>query len=309
MIIKQKRIRRLDRHLSICRGTRVRLGVAVEGREALLRRAGFSGELLAGERVLPSTVFGPVSRFNANGKELVHRNREMETAYRIIEWHWVEWHGPYRHDRSDFREVPYKRYPRTFVPPPSVELMIMIDAAELTVVLSPVMEYASHNDELLLHTVNLFLEIFGECQVFSENLVAFVQTPVRSLNWELLPRGQWPWERLQRQLNPIVRRARGGNQAVIEERFRAINAYGPEFVAVGRAGFRGYVVFGFPKHGIYVLESAYTGNATYVFNHQWEEPSQLTKAEVLTQDMQEERIIHREKWPVLLRDLFKKHAA
>jgi hypothetical protein len=233
----------------------------------------------------------------------------METAYRMVEWHWVEWHGRDRYDRSDFREVPYKRYPRTFVPPPSIELTIMTDVAGTKFAVSPVIEFTSKNEDLLLHTVNLYLEIFGECRVFSEDLVALVKAPVRRLNWELLPRGQWPWEKLQHKLDPIVRQAREGNQPVIEERFRAINHYGPEFVAVGRAGFRGYVVFGFPQHGIYVLESAYSGNATYVFDHQWEEFSQLTKAEVLSTDVHETRIIHRENWPVQLRELFRKHAA
>jgi hypothetical protein len=309
LLIRQKRIRRLDRHLSFPRGAPIRIGVAVAGREALLQKAGFGEELSPGERILPSDVFGPVSRFNANGKNLVHRDRDMETAYRMVEWHWVEWHGPYRHDRSDFREVPYKRYPRTFVPPPSVELTIVTNATGSRMLTSPVMAYADENKELLLHTVNLFLEIFGACQVFSQDLVPLVQAPVRRLNWELLPRGRWPWERLQTQLSPIIRAARRGNQAVIEERFRVVNAYGPEFVAVGRAGFRGYVVFGFPDYGIYVLESAYFGNATYVFDHRWEEFSQLTKAEVLAGDLQEERLVHRAKWPGQLRQLFEKHAA
>jgi hypothetical protein len=91
---------------------------------------------------------------------------------------------------------------------------------------------------------------------------------------------------------------------VIRYRLESVNAYGPEFVAVGRGGFRGYIVFGFPQMDLYVLESAFTGNATYVFRGDWENLSKLTKAEVLREDLQEARLIHREGWYKQLRDLF-----
>ena len=298
MVIKKKRIRQVRQHLGFVPvGTRLRVGVGVTpDRQALFRRIGFTAAMGEGETVLPAPDFGPISRFNADGKEVIHRDRDMETAYRVIEWSWVEWHGQDRVERSDLRDVPYKRYPRTLVPPPSVELSVSVLTDGSRAVVSPEVEYTPEGQANLLHVVNLFLEIFGECFVLTSALVPLVPATLRRLNWEVLPPGRWPWQKLRLQLKEIVERAPKGNQVVIEERFRVLNDYSPAFVAVGRAGFRGYVVFAFPERGLFVLESAYTGNATYVFNHQWEVLSQLTKAEVLSEDLQEARLIHRRNW-------------
>ncbi len=70
----------------------------------------------------------------------------------------------------------------------------------------------------------------------------------------------------------------------------------PEFVAIGRAGFSGYVVFGFPSKSLYILESTKTNNATYVLEDDWEYLSGLTKAEILNNRLHKERILHRENW-------------
>jgi hypothetical protein len=297
MLIKQKRIRNLSRHLGfITPGTMVRAGVPIiSEREPLLRRTGFSDNLAQDECVLPAGDFGTVSRFNASGKEIVHRDQEMETAYRMVEWHWTEWHGPDEVERSDFVDVPYKRYPRTFVPPPSVELMIATAHCNRLVCTSPI-EHREDDQTALLHAVNLLLEIFGECEIFTQDLLSLFKRPLHRLNWEVLPPGEWPWEKLQRELKPLVKRAPEGKQPVIKARLKAISKYGPSFVAVGRAGFRGYVVFAFPEHDTFVLESIHHGNATYVFGHKWDKLSQLTKAEVLSEHLQKDRIIHRKTW-------------
>lgn len=87
------------------------------------------------------------------------------------------------------------------------------------------------------------------------------------------------------------------------KRIETINIYGPEFVAVGHAGFSGYLVFGFPAHALYVLESTQVNNATYIFAEDWEDLSKKTKAEILNHDLQEDRIIHRKGWFSRMRDL------
>ena len=45
---------------------------------------------------------------------------------------------------------------------------------------------------------------------------------------------------------------------------KLIYARKPDFVVYGRAGFKGYAVFGFTSKNLYVLESAFPNNATYV---------------------------------------------
>jgi hypothetical protein len=71
-----------------------------------------------------------------------------------------------------------------------------------------------------------------------------------------------------------------------------------DFVAIGQAGFAGYIIFGFPGKNRYLLESIQPNNATYVFAENWESLSQMTKAEILKQNLHADRIIHREGWPV-----------
>ena len=43
-------------------------------------------------------------------------------------------------------------------------------------------------------------------------------------------------------------------------------------------------------------ESIYPNNATYVFADNWQELSQLTKAQILNGGLQNARLIHKENW-------------
>ena len=81
----------------------------------------------------------------------------METAYRQIEWHWTEWHGRYDSvEQSKIVDIPYQRYPRTFIPPPSIELVVTTTIRGATVIVGPSVEFHSDNEQSLLHIINLF---------------------------------------------------------------------------------------------------------------------------------------------------------
>lgn len=309
MFIEGKRIRSLDRHLGrIDKGTAVVFTVSLrEVEEDVLDQIGFSRDPEEGEVVLPASSFGARSRYNAEGKDEVHRDQPMETAYRQVEWTWEEWHGPYdRVEQSKIVDVPYKRYPRTFLPPPSVELEVRKDSDEELVIATPAVEYELDNKDHVLHVINLMLEIFGHCRVVTSELAPISFKRLRRVNWEILPRGRRPWEDLRHDVEKVVEEAPEGNQPVIFYRLETINEYEPEFVALGRAGFRGYLIFGFPDQQLYVLESAFTGNATYVFGEDWKQLSKLTKAEILSESLQEDRVIHREGWEKRIRNILGK---
>ncbi len=298
MIIKGKRIRNLNKHLAmIPNGSQVVVGISDSDRFVdIYRQVGFDSGLNVGDVILPSAGLGPVSHYNAEGKQLVLKDQPMETAYRVVEWHWIEWHGEDRVEQSDFVDVPYERYPRRFLPPPSVEFRVGISTDGDKIVYSSPVSYTEENKELLRHTINLYLEIFGECSLFSENLEVMMKGSVRRLNWTILPPGKMPWEQLRRHLDSMIKQAPGGSQPVIAHRLETVNQYGPDFTAIGRAGFEGYVIFGFSERNLYVCESRYTGNATYVFGKAWETLSQMTKADILSESLQEARLIHREGW-------------
>lgn len=305
VIIKRTRIRSLGRHLRfIQKGDKVVFGIPLLGARATrLKGIGFSDQLRPGETVLPAAQ-GPVSTFNAEGKYIKHKDRPMETAYRQVEWHWLEFHGPYdRVEQSRIVDVPYERYPRTFIPPPSVELSLAANTAGDRLVVAPAISYERKNEQKLLHVINLFLEIFSECHVFREDLGEIILASIRKVNWEILPRGKMPWAKLKDRLGKVVDKQPEQNQVVISRRLETINQYGPEFVAVGRAGFYGYLIFGFPTKKLFVLESVYPDNATYIFDNNWKTLSQMTKAEILNKNLQKDRIIHRENWFTQISDL------
>ncbi len=308
MIISGKRKRKLDKKmLSLVEGEKVIVGLAFnKDIISLLSRIGFTDILNEGETVLPASYVGPLCRFNAEGKYKIHKDQPMETAYRQREWTWEQWAGYHETEtRTEIVDVPYKRYPRTFISPPSVELSIVKNIEDEKYVVAPVQILDLSNPDKLLHIINLFLEIFGYCEVLSKDLKSYVLKNLQRLNWEILPPGKWPWNKIKDKILPIIKQTNRQKQVVIEYRLKVITKFNPEFSAIGRAGFRGYLIFGFPEKNIYALESLFTGNATYIFEENWEYLSKLSKAEILEESLQKDRIIHRKKWDHHIDDLLK----
>lgn len=306
MIITGKRKRKLDKQLiRLPKGTEVITGFKVNDDSIkTLSQIGFSDSLSDGETVLPPSNVGPVCRFNAEGKDIVHKDQPMETAYRQVEWTWEQWAGRYDTETmSKIVDVPYKRYPRTFVPPPSMELSVAVNNQGEKYIVAKKQKLDFDNPDELLHCINVFLEIFSQCQILTKDLNGYTIKKVKQLNWQILPPGKYPWKKVQGQLKPIIDKEKEQKQILIRHRLELITKYDPEFVAVGRAGFSGYLIFGFPRKNLYVLESLYYGNATYVFEENWETLSKLTKAEILTGNFQKDRIIHRVQWDGHIRTL------
>ena len=305
MILHGKRIRNFAKHFGyLTDGQNIVFGVQdLERFTTRLTKAGFSPNIGAGDTILPNVKCGPISRYNAEGKNVVRRDLPKETAYRQVEWTWIERHGQDKVEKSDAKDVPYERYPREFMPPPSVEISLMLGADGQPLMVAPVQTVDSVDNLMLLHTVNLFLEIFGECQTFTEEGVALIHVPLKRLSWNILPPGVRPWAQLHQEVDPLMKHLSPNKQKLVGRRFETINSYKPDFVATGQAGFAGYVVFGFEREHVYLCESMYTGNATYVFAENWAQLSQKTKAEILNEDLQKERIIHREGWPIQIERL------
>lgn len=308
MIITGKRKRKIDKGLAfLIEGKKVNIGVQVnEDNIQILKKIGFTKSLNEGETVLPRPIFGSISRFNAEGKYLIHNDQPMETVYRQREWTWEQWAGYHETEtQSKIVDVPYKRYPRTFISPPSIELSIVKNREGKKYAIVPGELIGLSNSERVLHIINLFLDIFGYCEILTEDLQDYILKNVCRLNWEVLPPGKWPWSKIKDKVLPIIEQTNEQKQTVVIHRLKTITKFEPDFSAIGRAGFRGYIIFGFTKKNIYTLESIFTGNATYVFGEKWEHLSKLTKAEILKESLQKERIIHRKKWDKHINSLLK----
>jgi hypothetical protein len=289
-IYKKKRVRSLQQFAPLLKGKRIAICIDISGHEIQAQRAGFSKTLSTGESVIPAIV-GTITRQNIYGKEIVRRDKPMEIHYRQKEWTRNEFRGRYETvEVTDMCEVPYRKYPRDLVAPQGIELRIAQNK-----VTSPV--YSFPEDEIaIIHAVNLFLETFGECCFVDEELQSLMEGPTRSLNWKVLPPGEMPWTTLKEHLEPILAKAKPQNRKVFENRLEIIQAYKPKFRAFGMGGYEGYVVFGFENKGVYICESIRHGNAIYVFDENWEDFSQKTKAEVVQRGLQKERIIHYGDW-------------
>jgi hypothetical protein len=306
MRIQKKRIRNLELNLiGISRGTEVVLVVPlVEVSSQRLEKVGFSSNHQVGEKVLPA-ILGPISRFNAEGSFIRHRDQPMETCYRQSEWRYQQWHGRDTIEVTEYVDVPYRRYPRTPVLPPSMELSIVTlpnGGQAIRTVGTLAVDF--ENPAKLRHSINLMLELFGFCEVIGKDLMPTGGVPIISLNWSVLPPGEMLWSELEPHLQRVLNIQRKGTRPVVQHRLKEINSYRPTFTAVGHGGFTGYVIFGFPDISIYVLECARYGNATYVLESDWREISRLTKAEILKQDRHKTRIIHQSKWENRIRALF-----
>ena len=117
MIIAGKRKRKLDKRLTkLKEGEIIKIGVPVDkDNSQVLKKIGFTESLYDGETVLP-LYNGPISKYNSEGKYIIHKEQPMETAYTQREWTWKQWAGYHETEtHSRIVDVPYKRYPRYFI--------------------------------------------------------------------------------------------------------------------------------------------------------------------------------------------------
>lgn len=298
MIIRKKRIRDgLKTIKGVAPGEEIYVSVRYnKDMDDRLKEVGFPLPMEPGTQILPIPI-GPASRFNSMGKDIVHKDKPMETHYRQGYWTWTEFRGRYdRVEQSKVVDIPYKRYPRTHVPGPAIELTSAVNEEGESILIAGSFAFEGANSDDITAAVNLFLELFGQCEILNKNLAGIIPSPVKRLNWEILPPGEMPWAKLKPRLDKVVSVQPPKNQAVINERIAAIEAKKPTFHAVGNAGFSGYLIFGFEDAGLFVLESTQINNATYILGSDWKTISGLTKAEILSADLHKHRVIHRESW-------------
>lgn len=261
-----------------------------------ISKAGFSENSVPGDTILPTSV-GTVSEYNANGRYVVRKDLPKENRYvTTVEWTWEEWDGPYNTTtRTEDKPIYRDCYPRDFHPPPAAELTILDHDGQPFVVSEELTKIASQ-DTRILHILNLFLELFGECEVRHDNLQSITPANIRKVNWTLLPPGRYPWTRVQQHVADLLEDRAPRFVNPIHNRHAKIVSFNPDEVYVGHGGFRSYVAFVFLEKGLAVLESVMLDNATYVFDQNWQQVSRMTKAEIIQDDLHLDRVIHTANW-------------
>lgn len=293
MVIKKKRINSLDKYFANV-AENVELYVCVPADD---RNCGIvmMKDCPNGTCVIPE-VKGPVTRFNLNGKNVIRKDMEKEPRDFERDYHVVDWHG------TDHYGTCFQRrlcYPTEYVFPPLTR--IILDNGKLRSDLITKTE-----PEMLKHIVNVFLEVFGYCEVVDkdENPVG-QKTTIKEVSWKILPPGRYPWSRMESVLDNYFENATCKNKEVLRNNHRTFAEYEPDFLAIGENSFNGYVVYGYTSKNIYVFESNEPGNATYVFKGEWENVSKLTKYDIIIRNLCYARIIHSNGWKENVKLLFK----
>jgi len=236
-----------------------------------------------------------VTRFNLYGKELIHKemekeHREIERDYHIVDWHGTDHYGTCFQNRMC--------YPKEYIFPPLSR--IIRDSGKLR------SELLTKADvELLKHTINMFLEVFGYCEIVDKDENPIGQKiKIKEVSWRILPPGKYPWERAEKALDDYFEKAPGKNKEVLRNNHKTFAKYEPDFLAIGENSFNGYVVYGYTNKNLYVFESNQVGNATYVFKGDWENASQLTKHDIIKGNLCHKRIVHAKTWEKTVKQMF-----
>ena len=296
MLIKRK-LRKLDKLLSALPPHCKVYLVAQHPTASTLNKLGFPEPVEPGDHLLPDASFGISCRRNADGYDIIRRDLPKETKTRQITWRWTERHGQDKVEREGIVDKPYLRYPRERIEAYSQELSVQINVEGTPILTSgPYEPLASDSKAVLLNTIRMHVEIFGSCEVVADPNSITDQPPRRQLNWVVLPPGRRLWEESESAISKVMQKLSESNQIVVKDRLNSILKYAPEFAAFGQHGFNRYVVYGWDKKKLYLLESTDVDNATYVLKDEWENLSRLSKAEVLATDAHHARLIHHKGW-------------
>ena len=260
-----------------------------------------------GDSFLPNRI-GKFSRINADGKEIIRRDKPKETITHEFYYTRYEFHG--RDNRVEVEGTAwrtYNRFPRDIIPPQEVHIKCIEIRNEIFLLI----ECDSNEDRsLYLHKLNLALELFGaelEVQIPAQD--GFVQLPpkFKVVNWLILPSGTYTKEELKEKIETTISpKLRKTVKPIIEKRLNKIASYNHQEIAIGIGGYKGYVIYNFIDKGISVLESDNPNNATYVFNFSnWTELSKKTKTEIINGGLALRRIIHDQSWDISIDQLLR----
>ena len=251
----------------------------------VLKKKNICMKVEKGIKFVPRPI-GPVTLYNADGKKVVRKDLEKEPRTIEHDFHIVDWHG------QDHYGTCYQTrmcFPIERLLPPCEEITI-----DEIVIHSEMLK----KEELvrIKHIINMFLEIFGICEVVDVDLQPISTRIIKNVPWKILPPGKYPWDIAKNHLNNYFNSVSEGKRNTIQNRHKFLSNYEPDFLAIGEESFRGYVVYGYTEKDVYYFESNEPNNATYIFKGKWEDASRLTKRDIISGNLCYKRLIHTENW-------------
>lgn len=295
MQIKGKRIRNAQKYLlDIDEGSLFKIGNVISESMLPIIKEKFGAESVnIGDRFFPSPLIGTMAKRNSVGEWIPQKDKPKETAYRAQEWNLQDWGG---NSHSGTGYVPYKRFPRKFIEPKELELSIsQVQNGPSIITVDKTFYNSPENYSEIVFAINLLLEIFGQAETFkvTEDNMLKTLNSIETVNWEILPKGERIWEGFN---NQIFSNFSPSERCLIKERFEYIDSFEPDSVKKGIGGYTGYLVFEFKDKNLYILDSILYGEATYLFEDDWEHVSKLTKKEIIHNQLSKDRIVHNKQW-------------
>ena len=298
---KRVRIQNADKYLSalLAEGDEffVALPFAEYAKSANLKAYGLKDNFSSGLSITPKGI-GSVSKANVSGK-FVRKQPEEKTTRRVRIMYTRKKDGAsidYMRDFNVYVKVLQHQYNLT------LEFSVSPDGEPM--VTSPRLKFEKTPASTMknTHAINMFLELFGAFEIYTDQLRPALHITKR-YEFPILPPGELNDEG-KAVLLEGVRRVVRDEQEVKEftERLDVINSFHPAEVGDGPAGFRGYIVFEFPRKDVVVVESMWSGNATYIFSlDSYKNLIAKNKQEVLNQRLHKKRIVHNDNWESKIR--------
>lgn len=258
--------------------------------------------LVEGIDFLPSKI-GKFSTINADGLVIIRKDLPKEKFYQDLSYTWKEWHGREQVEFSGTRGYERFRFQRNRLDAPNTKVTTINIENSIWLLIKCV-----PNEENLLHKLNLALEVFGEFSIAldAKDGPIILPTKVKFVEWLILRSGILTEEEIKEKIeNTISIKIKKTQRPIILQRLEYIRSKKPDEIAIGSAGYQGYVVYNFYKLGISILESEYPDNATYIFDsNNWEDLSKLSKTEILKGNLAKQRIFHDKDWTIKIDQLF-----
>lgn len=250
-------------------------------------------EFVDGLSIIPSYKLGPTCRKNSLGYSIADKSKpKVNKIVNTIEWTWEQWIGRGETETcSKIVDIEREVYQRIEFPPKLIHFICKsFDGRKYLIADMP----EESNTEIYKHTINMFLETFGYCQIFDKKYNFSVdQAKIKYCNWVILPKGMKiiiDNKRREKKENDNKKR-RDFNQSRLD--FLQQSNYND--IYVGEHGFDGYFVFKYDK--LCILENGFYGNATYIIPAlSWEELTKKTKQELISESLLVDRIVHQASW-------------
>lgn len=258
--------------------------VAVEATAATMKKLGIE-KFEENISVVPNINIGINCKRNVLGYYTVDKSSPKENRYiNTIYWTWQLYNGDWQ---DGYFDVYKDCYPKQYHEPFCVEL-ILRTANDKKIIM------AQTNKENIKNTINVFLEVFGYCEVLDNEFNSIShKAEYKRVNWKILP----PdikievTRKIEQEKNNKERKRKDYNQ----ERINYMESKKPTERYEGTDGFQGYYAYIFKKYCI--LESPRYGNASYVVErNNWRELSKLTKKQLINSGKLIKRIEHKALW-------------